>query len=70
MEFQPNTTIYFLSMMHVATCFDSKQSSSVYYMNHNIDIYQMHIWDPKSLHAIRRVIKHCSDVLSNVFKTD
>jgi hypothetical protein len=39
--------------MYVATCFDSKESSSGYYMNHNIDIYQMavHIWEqPKGLH--------------------
>jgi hypothetical protein len=28
-----------LSVMDVATCFDSKESSSGYYMNHNIDIY-------------------------------
>jgi hypothetical protein len=41
-----------LSIMHVATCFHSKESSTGYYMNHNIDIYQMavQIWDPKSLH--------------------
>jgi hypothetical protein len=38
--------------MHVATCFDPKESSTGYYMNHNTDIYQMviRIWDPKSLH--------------------
>jgi len=33
-----NTTIYLLSIMHIATCFDPKESSSGCSVNHNIDI--------------------------------
>ena len=29
-------TIYLLSIMHIATCFDYKESSSGYSMNHKI----------------------------------
>jgi len=39
--------------MHIATCFDSKESSSGYSMKHNIDISNnsAHFGIPKSLHA-------------------
>jgi hypothetical protein len=49
-----------LPIMYVATSFDSKESSSGYYMNHKVDIYQMavHIWDPKSLHKWMQLQLH------------
>jgi len=39
--------------MHIATCFDSKESPSGYPMNHNIDISSNsgHYGIPKSLHG-------------------
>ena len=39
--------------MSTATCFDSKESSSGYSMNHNIDISSdsAHFGIPKSLHG-------------------
>ena len=35
--------------MHIATCFDSKESSSGYSMNHNIGTSSdsAHFWNPK-----------------------
>jgi hypothetical protein len=37
-QFQSNTPIYLLSIMHIATCFDCNESSSGYPTNHKIDI--------------------------------
>jgi len=39
--------------MHIATCFDSKSSSTGYSMNHNIDTSSgsAHFGIPKSLHG-------------------
>jgi len=39
--------------MHIATCFDSKESSSGYSMNYNIDKSSdsAHFQSPKSLHG-------------------
>jgi len=38
--------------MHIATCFDSKESSSGYSMNHNVDTSSdsAHFGIPKSLY--------------------
>jgi hypothetical protein len=36
-QFQSNTPIYLLSVMHIATCFNFKESSSGYSMNLKID---------------------------------
>jgi len=48
-----NTTIYLLSIMHIAKCFDSKESSSGYSMYHTIDTSSgsAYFGIPKSLHG-------------------
>ena len=50
-QFQSNATIYLLSVMHIATCFDPEESSSGYSMNHNIATSSdsAHFGIPKSL---------------------
>ena len=54
--------------MHIATCFDSKESSSGCSMNHNIDTSSdsAHIVIPKSLHGkiqVKWLQNYCPDVL-------
>jgi len=43
----------FVSIMHIATCFDTKESSSCHSVNHNIDISSdsVHFGVPKSVHG-------------------
>jgi len=55
--------------MHIATCFDSKESSSGHSMNHNIDISSDsgHFGIPKSLHSkiqIKSLQSYCPDVVN------
>jgi len=56
--------------MHIATCFDSKESSSGYSMNHNIDISSdsAHFGIPKSLHGkiqVKLLQNYCPGVLNS-----
>jgi len=58
-----------LLIMHIATCFDTKESTSGYSMNHNIDTSSdsAHSWIPKSLHRriqVKSVHNYCPDVLN------
>jgi len=60
----------FLSTVHIATCFDSKESSSAYSMNNNIDTSSdgAHFGIPKSLHGkiqVKLLQNYCADVLNS-----
>ena len=55
--------------MHIATCFDSKNSSSGYSVNHNTDTSSnsAHFGIPKSLHGkihVKVLQNYCPDVLT------
>jgi len=68
-QFQSNTTIYLLSIMYIATCFDSRESSSSYSMNHNIDTSSdsAHFGILEGLHGkiqVKLLQNYCPDVLN------
>ena len=57
--------------MHIATCFDSKESSSDYSMNHKIDTSSdsAHFGIPISLHGkipVKLLQNYCPDVLNSM----
>jgi len=67
---QTHLTIYLASIVHIATCFDSKESSSGYSMNRNIDISSdsAHFGILKSLHGkiqVKLLQNYCSAILNS-----
>jgi len=59
--------------MHIATFFDSKESSSGYSINHNIAISSdsAHFGIPKNLHGntqVKLLQNYCPDVLTILYK--
>jgi len=53
--------------MHIATCFDPKESSSGYSINHNVDTSNdsAHFGIPKSLHGKMQVKFFCVNFLGS-----
>jgi len=67
------TQLFILSIMQIVTCFDSKESSSGYSLNHNIDISSnsANFGIPKGLHGkiqVKLLQNYCPDVLIILFK--
>jgi len=52
MQFPSKISIYYKQIMHIATCFDSKESSSGHSLNHIIDTSgTVHILGSQNMHC-------------------